>query len=131
MREAFNQFLVIVTLVIGTLSQLPVDALDIGLQLMDVRKGLFSLLHHRTAIGQLHHLRQVADSTIAWHRNHALRRLLQACQDFQHGRLACTILTHQRNAVFLVDYIRNIFKQRSSVEFNFESFYGYHNNRVL
>ena len=76
MREAFDELLVVLTLVIGAVSQLLVHAFDVSLHLADVSEGKFRLLHHRAAVRQLHHLGQVADGAVTGHGDSALRRLL-------------------------------------------------------
>ena len=122
-REAFDELLVVLTLVVGAVSQLLVHAFDVSLHLADVSEGLLRLLHHRAAVRQLHHLGQVADGAVTGHGDCALRGLLQPSQYLEHGALSRSVLPHKGDTVFLVYHIRNILKQRRGVEFHLESFY--------
>lgn len=57
---------------------------------------------------------------------HTFRGLLQSGQYLEHGGLAGSVLTDQRNAVFLIDDVGHVLEQRRGVEFYFQSFYRYH-----
>ena len=122
-REAFDEFPVVLALVVGAVGQLLVHAFDVGLHLADVPEGLFRLLQHRAAVRQLHHLGQVADGAFAGHGHRALGRLLQARQYLEHRALARPVLSHQGDAVFLVDDVRHVLEQGRGVEFHLEVFY--------
>ena len=131
-REAVDKFLIVLTFVVGTVGQFLVHTLDVGLHLEDVFEGQLGLLHHRPLVAQHHHLRQVANGTVAGDGHRACRRALQSGQNLQHGRLARPVLAHQGDAVLLVDDVGHVLEQGRGVEFHFQSFYRYHNcNNVI
>ncbi len=124
--EALYQLLIFFAFVVGAFGQFAVHPLDVCLQLEDVFEGEFGFFHHGAPVAEHHHLRKVTDGTFAGHSHHAAGRLLQPCQYLEHSGLAGTVLSHQRNAVFLVDDVGNVFKQRRCIKFHFQSFYRYH-----
>ena len=130
-REAVDELLIVLTLVVGTVGQFLVHALDVGLHLEDVFEGQLGFLHHRPLVAQHHHLRQVADGTFTWDGYHTRRGVLQSGQYLQHGRFARPVLAHQGDAVFFVDDVRHVFEQGRGVEFHFQSFYRYHRVNVF
>ena len=130
-RETVDELLIVLAFVVGTVGQLLVHALDVGLHLEDVFEGQFGFLHHRPLVAQHHHLRQVADGTFAGDGYRTRRGVLQSGQYLQHGRFARSVLAHKGDAVFLVDDVGHVFEQRRGVEFHFQSFYRYHRVNVF
>ena len=62
------------------------------------------LVEHGACIAHLHHLRQVAHGHACWSCHHSAGGLLFSCNDFQQGRLACSVLSHEGNAVARIDH---------------------------
>ena len=129
--KAVYQLLIILAVIIGTFGKLLVHTFDVGLHLKDMLKGKFSLLHHSTFIAENHYLRQVTDSTFAGDGNNTGSGLLNTCQYFEHGGLTRPILADKGYTVFLINNVRNVFKQRSSIKFHLQSFYRYHSVNEL
>jgi len=110
MRKAVDKLMVFFRFIIGTVRQLPVHPLQIGLQLKDMLESLLGLLHHSMRIREYHHLRQIADSYLFGNGNYTRCRALQTGQNFKHGRFTGSVLTHQGNTVFLVNNVRHVRK---------------------
>lgn len=110
MREAVNQFPVVLAFIIGALGKLPIHTFHAGLHLEDVLESKLGLLHHGALIAEHHHLRQVADGTFAGNGHSARSGLLQACQNLEHGGLSRTVLAHKGYAVFFIDNVRDVFE---------------------
>ena len=81
-------------------------------------KGRLSLLHHRSAVGQHHHLGQVADGDVLLTRHLSVGGFLHAGNDFQHGALARSVLAHEGDAVFGVDHETGIYEERCGGKFH-------------
>ena len=124
--EAVNQFLVILTIVVGTFGKLLIHAFDARLHLKNMLEGKFSLLHYGALVTEYHHLGQIPDSTFTGNGNNAGSGLLNASQYLEHGGLTGTILADKSYTVFLIDNIRDVFEQRSGIKFYLQSFYRYH-----
>ena len=121
--KTFYQLMITFRIVIGTICQLLIHTRNTILQFEYMLKSHLGLSHHRTRITQNHYLWQITDSHSTLYGYYPLGRLLEACQNFQHSRLSGTILSNQRNTVFLINHKRDILKQRCHSKLNFQSFY--------
>ena len=74
--KALHQCQIVGTLIIGTLRQLLIHAVDTVLQLTGGRKGFLCLLPYGGIILQIHHLRQITDSRIVRDAHHTAGGLL-------------------------------------------------------
>ena len=74
--KALHQCQIVGTLIIGTLRQLLVHAVDAVLQLTGRGKGFLRLLPYGGIILQVHHLRQITDSRIVGDAHHTAGGLL-------------------------------------------------------
>ena len=108
--------MVILALIVGTLHQLIVQALYLGLEFMDIFECGLGLLSYGAGIGQLHYLRQITDGHLLGYRHCARCRLLQSGNDLEHGGLAGTVFTHQGNTVLVTYHVADIMKQRARPE---------------
>ena len=124
--EPLYQLQVALALIVGALSQLAVEGIDAFLHTGHAGKSLACLVYHGCVVLQVHHLRQIAYGGVAGDRHHASRRLLQATEYLQHGRLACPVLAHKGNAVALVDNETDIAEQWLHAKFHRKSFNGNH-----
>ena len=123
MGKPLYQLMIAFRIIVRTVGQFLVHFLQFFLHLKNMLKGHLGLSHYRTRIAQYHDLRQITDGNASLYGYHSLCRLLQSGQDFQHSRFSGTVLSYQCNTVFFVDNKRYIFKQRSSSELHFQSFY--------
>ena len=78
--EALHQCQIVGTLIIGTLRQLLIHAVDTVLQLTGRRKSFLCLLPYRRIILQVHHLRQITDGRIIRDAHHTTGGLLLPAQ---------------------------------------------------
>ena len=127
--EAFHQCHVVGTLVVGALGQLMVHPVQFVLHLVDVAEGQLGFLANGAFVGQLHHLRQVADSGFARDADGAASGLLQTGDYLQHGALAGSVLSDKGNAVAGVNYITNPCEQRLGTEFDKKIVNGNHRKK--
>ena len=109
--ELLHQRHIVSTVIVRSLCQLLVHAVDALFQLRDVGKGFLSLLAYRRVILQHHHLRQIADSSVAWNTHRTAGRLLHTTKDFEQRRLAGTVLSDQCYTVAVVYHETGISKQ--------------------
>ena len=114
--DTVYHLLITFRLVIRTLRQLSIQAIDLLLHLMDMLESAFRLLPNRTGIHQLHVLGQVSDRDLLRYANSSRSRRLQACEYFQHCRFARSVLAHQSDTVLLVYHKRNIIKKRKTAK---------------
>ena len=115
--EALHQGQIVVALIIGTLSQLLVHLVNALLHLPDIGECLLSLLPDGGIVLQVHHLRQIADSSVGRHADHTTGGLLLSAKYFQECRFPSAVLTHQGNTVTIVHHKTGIGEQRLSTEF--------------
>ncbi len=111
-RHFLDEVAVLLAFVVRAFGQLLVEALHVLLQSDGVGKGLFGLLPYGHAIGEHHHLGQVADGEVLGLVHTAAGRLLQAGYDFEHCALAGAVLAHQRNAFVAVYDVTDIGEER-------------------
>ena len=116
--EAFHQRHVAVALVVSTLAQLLLEALHTLFHPSHVGKGLLGLLTHRGVVLQHHDLRQIAHNSILWHAHHTTGGCLHATEYLQQRRFSRSVLSHQGNAVAVVDHETHILKERLGAELN-------------
>ena len=102
-RHPVDQFPESFRLIIRSLRQLPVDALNLRFRRMDMREGLLCFFAHRAGVGELHLLRQIAHCRVARDTHRSACGLLHAGQNFQQGRFSRSILPHQSNTIFAID----------------------------
>ena len=88
--------------------QLVVEFLNLGLHLFEVGKGLTRFLKDGTTIFGHQMLGQVTYGAILGNIDRTARWGTHASNDFEQGRFARTVLTHQGNTVLLIDDKRNI-----------------------
>ena len=110
-RELLNQRHVGLALVICAACNLLVHLVQAFLHLADVGKSRLSLLHHGAAVGQHHHLWQIANRDVFLSRHLSIRRLLHSGNNLQHRALAGTIFAHQGDAVLGVHHKARIQKE--------------------
>ena len=126
-----HQLHIVVAVVVAALVQLALHAVEASLQLMDVGKGLLSLLAHRRPVLQVHHLRQVADGGVALHVDAAGSSPLLAADNLQQGRLAGAVLAHQGDAVARVHNECGVAEQWLDAKLNLQSFNRNHLSRTF
>ena len=117
---------IIFALVVSTLGHLSIHPVDIGLQVANMVKGQQRLLHHRTFVGQLHHLRKITNRRITRNSHDTLCGRLLSSYDFQECRFPRTVLARQRYAVAISHDKTHVREQRTGTEFNGKMFYGNH-----
>ena len=122
-RNFLDKFHIRIALVIGTRSQLIVNGLNLRFHGMKMGKSLRSLLKNRTAVLRHQMLWKISDYTILGGSHFSAGRLTDTRQNLQQGRLACTVLSHQGNTVFLVYLERNVTKQGGSAKLDGQSIY--------
>ena len=121
-----DQCHIVVALIVGACGKLIVHLVDLCLHCLEMSECLTSLLEHRAMVFGHEVLRQVADGAVLGCRDCASGGLPYAGKDLEQGRFASTILAHQCDAVFLVDYKRNVLKQSRSSKFDCQSVNTYH-----
>ena len=114
------------TLIVCALSQFLVHLVKTLLHPGDVGKGLLGLLSHRRIVLQDHHLRQIADMAVGRYADDTCRRLLLSAEYLQHRRFTSSVLSHQGNAVAVVDHKTGVNEQGFHPEFHLQSFYRNH-----
>ena len=114
------------TLIVCALSQFLVHLVKALLHPGDVGKGLLGLLSHRRIVLQDHHLRQIADMAVGRYTDDTCRRLLLSTEYLQHRRFTSSVLSHQGNAVAVVDHKTGVNEQGLHPEFHLQSFYRNH-----
>ena len=92
--EALHQLHVAVGLIVGTIGHLLLHLLQTFGHGRMVVESFARLIKHRSVVGNLHHLRQVTDGAAIGHVHTARCGLLQSIKQFEHGRLAGTVLTY-------------------------------------
>ena len=115
--KAVYQLVVFFGFIVGAVGKLLIHPFKVCLKFENMLKGEFCFLHHRADIRKDHDLRQIADCYIFGDGYHSAGRCLQTCQYFQHSRFARTILADQSDAVFFIDNIADIRKERCRIKF--------------
>ena len=103
-REALHQFGILLALVVGALSQLPVHLVNFCSHFPYVGKCLLCLLLDGGVVLKYHHLWQISDSTPVGHSHLTFGRFLHSTQDLEHSRFSSTVFSNQCYTVALVDY---------------------------
>ena len=116
--KLFDELRIRIALIIRAISHFLLHFVELGLHLRVVGESLAGLLLDGSIVLEFHHLRQVTDGRVIRHSHHARRRLLQATENLQHGRLARTILTDEGNTVSVIDHETHIVEQRLHTEFH-------------
>ena len=125
-REFLNQSHIVVALIVGTLVQLLLHALNAVGHLLDVSKGFLGLLAHGGVVLKYHHLGQITHRGIRTRAHRARRWLLFATEHLEERRFAGTVLTHQGHTVLIVNHEGGVAKQGLHPEFHLQTFYRYH-----
>ena len=130
-RYLFDELHVAVALVVGTRFQLLVQAVNFSLHLVQMGKGLCRFFEHGASVFGHQVLGQVGDDTVLGSRHLAAGGLAYAGQNLQQGTLSRSVLAHEGDAVFFVDYERYVTKQGGAAKLYGQSVYAYHIYNVI
>ena len=110
-------------LIVGAVGHFLLHLVQTRLHLGIMGESLAGFLFHGRIVLQFHHLWQIADCGFVRNSHNAVSRFLQTAENLEHRRFSCTILTHQGNAVAVVDDETYIMKERLDAKLYFQSFY--------
>ena len=127
----FDELHVAVALVVGARLQLLVQAVNLGLHLVQVGKGLCRFFEHGASVFGHQVLGQVGDDTVFGSRHLAAGGLAYAGQNLQQGTLSRSVLAHEGDAVFFVDYEGYVTEQGGAAKLYGQSVYAYHIYNVI
>ena len=115
-RHLLDKLHVRVALVVGALGQLLVHGFNLALHGMEVGKRLAGLFEDGAPVLGHQVLGQVGNDAILRCRDLSAGRLAYTGQNFQQSALAGTVLSHEGDAVLLIDLKRNVAKEGSASE---------------
>ena len=98
-----NQCHIFIALVVGALRQLLVDCLNFRLHLVEVCKRLRGFFKHRAPVFRHEVLGKIGNRCVFSGLRPSRARLAHACQNLEQRALSRAVLSHQGNAVFVVD----------------------------
>ena len=112
LRESLDESHIVIALVVGAFAKFTFHTVNALLHARGVAESFARLLLHGGIVGQLHHLRQIANGGVVRNAYHATRRLLLTTQNLQQRRLAGSVLAHKCNAVAVVHHEACLAEQR-------------------
>ena len=121
--ELLHQLGIAFALIVSAVGHLLLHLVEACLHLGIVGESLSGFLLHGGIILQFHHLWQVADGGFVRDSHHTIRRFLQAAEYLEHRRFSGSVLTHQGNAVAVVNDEAYIMEEWLYAKLYFQSFY--------
>ena len=121
--ELLHQLGIAFALIVSAVGHLLLHLVEASLHLGIVGESLSGFLLHGGIILQFHHLWQVADGGFVRDSHHAIRRFLQAAEYLEHRRFSGAVLSHQGNAVAVVNDEAYIMEEWLYAKLYFQSFY--------
>jgi hypothetical protein len=101
--DALEEAEVIGAVIVGTVGDLVVEIVDLPFEPEQGFEGQAGFFPHIPGVGDVHHLREVADGQLLGHGDLSGGRLVDAGDDFQEGGLAGAVLAGKANAVTGID----------------------------
>ena len=124
--EAFNEFHVVLAVVVLSLRQFASQFLHFLSQAFDGTEGGHGLFHDGASVLELHDLREIANRVVLAGADRPRGGTLLAAEDFQQGRFPRTVFPHECHSVLGVYHERHVREERTCVEFHRKIVYGNH-----